>query len=465
MTTAFTKRLGIALVVVASVAILAVGGWFVLSSVLGVHEPRELVVVTTHAPGLSPEDVERSVVTPLEQALSGLAGVTSLRSESRDGVGIVTVTFDGDVFVFQQAAQKAVSDALSTPPQGLVPELRRVAAEPIEERYVVRADTWDALTLSKWVNETFVRSLEVQFGVRNVEVCGSVEATRVVTLDPQKLAAFGVSMRDAVDAIEGSDDLDTVNIGPVSLRDVARVETTGMSDGCRAQVDGVPVQLVTVARFVEGQTTLAALPAGVTLARFTLPLAAEYTAPTDRPVRLDGLSVQRGMAVTSYAPTATPSKDVALLRKPDGVVVRVFGEDLEVLKKIALVLYDKAEDFAWRGLPWPILDVPRQRVKVDERSRERARTVNDVMRLMLTGERRRDVMVKVEGELQSARLDDGTPLTDVVTIQNEVGPELVLHVNRQRAIEVAIGGSEREVRRMVEQVSLPPGIHVTVTAR
>ena len=51
------------------------------------------VVVQTEAPGFSAEQVEQLVTRPLEAELSGVLGLDSLRSESIQGLSVITATF------------------------------------------------------------------------------------------------------------------------------------------------------------------------------------------------------------------------------------------------------------------------------------------------------------------------------------------------------------------------------------
>ena len=51
------------------------------------------VVIQTEAPGFAPEQVEQRVTLPIESAVSGVAGLEALRSESIQGLSVVTVVF------------------------------------------------------------------------------------------------------------------------------------------------------------------------------------------------------------------------------------------------------------------------------------------------------------------------------------------------------------------------------------
>src|SRR5262245_14735605 len=62
------------------------------------------VAIQTEAPGLAPEQVELLVTQPIEIAVNGLGGMESLRSESIEGLSIITAVFkEGtDVFLARQ---------------------------------------------------------------------------------------------------------------------------------------------------------------------------------------------------------------------------------------------------------------------------------------------------------------------------------------------------------------------------
>src|ERR1051325_5923790 len=69
-------------------------------------------VVQTEAPGLSPEQVEQLVTRPVESAINGVGYLESIRSQSIQGLSIVTVTFKEGTNIF--TARQMVNEKLST---------------------------------------------------------------------------------------------------------------------------------------------------------------------------------------------------------------------------------------------------------------------------------------------------------------------------------------------------------------
>src|SRR5258707_13335083 len=69
------------------------------------------VAIQTEAPGLSPEQVEALVTRPIETMINGLGDMESLRSESIEGLSIITVVFKEGTDVFR--ARQTLSETLA----------------------------------------------------------------------------------------------------------------------------------------------------------------------------------------------------------------------------------------------------------------------------------------------------------------------------------------------------------------
>jgi heavy metal efflux system protein len=86
------------------------------------------VQITTVAPALAPEQVERQVTYPLETALAGIPGLTSTRSLSRNGFSQITAIFTDqtDLYFARQQVAERMRGAQESLPEGVEPALAPV---------------------------------------------------------------------------------------------------------------------------------------------------------------------------------------------------------------------------------------------------------------------------------------------------------------------------------------------------
>src|SRR5207245_3827697 len=86
------------------------------------------VQINTVAPALGPEEVERQITFPIEQAIGGLPRLQQLRSVSKFGLSQVVATFDDGTDIY--FARQVVNEPLTSVdmPEGLSGPKRRPAA-------------------------------------------------------------------------------------------------------------------------------------------------------------------------------------------------------------------------------------------------------------------------------------------------------------------------------------------------
>ena len=94
--------------VVAAVLLLVVAGTWALSQInydaFPDLTPNQVQVITL-APGLSPNEVENLVSYPMETSMMGLPRTLGVRSISKAGISVVTVSYDDDVDMYFARAQ------------------------------------------------------------------------------------------------------------------------------------------------------------------------------------------------------------------------------------------------------------------------------------------------------------------------------------------------------------------------
>ena len=87
------------------------------------------VQIATEAPGRSPEEIERFITVPLEIAMTGLPGLTEMRSLNRSGLSIITLVFTDktDVYFARQLVTERLIEVSTRMPDGVVPVLGPVS--------------------------------------------------------------------------------------------------------------------------------------------------------------------------------------------------------------------------------------------------------------------------------------------------------------------------------------------------
>ncbi|MCC7008103.1 MAG: efflux RND transporter permease subunit [Acidobacteria bacterium] len=164
-----------------------------------------LVVVAVPYPGASPDQVEREIVDPMEEAISGISGVTKVTSNSLDGFGTVLVEFDYEKDL--QLATQEIRDEINSirndlPPEMEEPVLTRV--NPVDFPIVSLAMSSERLSVAQLTllaDPGISRRLRALAGVGEVEIAGA--NTREMTIDvrPDALQAASVSMGEVVAAV------------------------------------------------------------------------------------------------------------------------------------------------------------------------------------------------------------------------------------------------------------------------
>jgi len=175
----------------------------VLLLFFGVHASRDvpldvfpefappMVEVQTEAPGLSTEEVEALVTTPLEFAVNGTPGLKTLRSKSVLGLSSVQLIFtEGtDVVRARQLVQERVTVAQARLPVNVRPPvmLPPLSATSRALKIGLTSQKLSHIQLSELVRWTIRPKLMGVPGVANVAVWGQRDRQLQVLVDPARL--------------------------------------------------------------------------------------------------------------------------------------------------------------------------------------------------------------------------------------------------------------------------------------
>jgi len=168
---------------------------------------KPTISVQTTWRGGSPVEVEREIVEPQEEQLKNVEGLSEMTSESQDGQGTVTMEFEigTDVDAALLKVSNRLQQVLQYPAEALKPVLIPAGEQRTAMAYnVIRPlpGRVEPLTIERDFIEDYVKPrLERVPGVAAVNVYGGREREMQVIVDPQKLAARGVTIHEVIQSI------------------------------------------------------------------------------------------------------------------------------------------------------------------------------------------------------------------------------------------------------------------------
>ncbi|RTL42170.1 MAG: multidrug transporter subunit MdtC [Burkholderiales bacterium] len=164
------------------------------------------ISVSANLPGASAETMAATVATPLERALGSIAGITEMTSSSQQGSTRVTLQFDlsRSIDTAARQVQAALNAARPLLPSGLPsnPTYRKVnPSDPPMMILALRSDRVPVRQLFDRASTVMAQRIAQVRGVGDVTVSGgSLPAVRV-SVDPNKLAAQGLSLEQVRQAV------------------------------------------------------------------------------------------------------------------------------------------------------------------------------------------------------------------------------------------------------------------------
>ncbi|WP_438455776.1 efflux RND transporter permease subunit [Vreelandella venusta] len=152
----------------------------------------EIIQVSISYPGATPEDVEQSLLLPVEAAIADVEGIDELTASAGEGSGVVSATLiDGvDVMRAYQDIQQAVN-AITTLPNAADPPRFTLSGR---SRSVVSLQVYGSVGLAALHNaaEDVRAELQATSGISRAELSGNREREIQVLLDEEAIERFGL---------------------------------------------------------------------------------------------------------------------------------------------------------------------------------------------------------------------------------------------------------------------------------
>jgi multidrug efflux pump len=225
-----------------------------------IDEP--VVTVTTRLAGASSEVVESQLTKVIEDSVAGIEGVDVITSVSRQEQSQITVKFKLERDPDSAAAD--VRDKVSRVRQKLPQEIDEPVVAKVEADafpviwLALSSDTHDALQLSDLANRLVKPVLQTAPGAADVRLYGERKYSMRIWLDPDRLAAYRLTVQDVEDALRrnnlevpaGRIESGQREFNVTAATDLRRATEFGQMT--LRTVNGLPVRLLDVARIKEG---------------------------------------------------------------------------------------------------------------------------------------------------------------------------------------------------------------------
>ena len=171
------------------------------------------VQVATEVPGRSPDEVERIVTVPVEIGMTGLPGMTEMRSQNEPGLSIVTLVFTDDTpqYFARQLVAERLGDVRARLPEGITPVLGPVSTALSEvyqytlerpddgEQALTRDELMERRIVQDWVARPLLRSIA---GVAEINSTGGYVKQYQILVDPVRMRYHDLTIRQVRDALE-----------------------------------------------------------------------------------------------------------------------------------------------------------------------------------------------------------------------------------------------------------------------
>ena len=219
------------------------------------------VAIQSEAPGLSPEQVELLVTRPVETMINGLGDMESLRSESIEGLSIITAVFKEGTDVFrarQMLAEKLAETAGELPAGVQTPRMTPLTSSTMDLLKIgMVCDKMTPMQLRSFADWTLKPRLLSVPGVAKCSSFGGEVRQFQIQVRPDRLVAYNLTVSEVLTAAKASTAIMGAGFVETSNQRIT-IQTEGqaltpdvLGEVVVTHVNGVSVRLKDIANVAE----------------------------------------------------------------------------------------------------------------------------------------------------------------------------------------------------------------------
>src|SRR5215472_11907689 len=230
------------------------------------------VVIQTECPGLAAEQVELLVTLPIETTVNGIGDMESMRSETIQGLSVITVIFKEGTDVFrarQTLAEHLAEMAGELPSTVKTPRMTPLTSATMDLLKIgLVSDELTPMELRTFADWTLKPRLLSVPGVAKCSIFGGEVRQLQIQVLPERLVAYGLALSDVLAAarlstsVMGAGFIENNNQRITLQTEGQALTSDALGDVVVAHTNGLSVRLKDIARVVEapepkfGDTTI-----------------------------------------------------------------------------------------------------------------------------------------------------------------------------------------------------------------
>ncbi len=258
----FIRRPVLASVISLLILVLGVRAYYALPVLQYPRTENAVVTVTTTYYGADPDVVAGFITTPLEIAIAQAYGIDYMTSTSQNSTSTITIylrlNYDADKALTE--INTKINSVLNQLPTGTQqPVLTVKIGQTIDAMYLgFNSDTLAPNQITDYLTRVVQPKLQTISGVQTAELLGQKVFALRAWLDPQKLAAFGLTATDVSQALTANDFISGIGTTKGQMVQVNLTASTGLHSASEfrnlviKQSNGAVVRLQDVANVTLG---------------------------------------------------------------------------------------------------------------------------------------------------------------------------------------------------------------------